>query len=274
MKLNDINKTALLISTLRISSIISIPFCFLWVCFNPSDWLWLLGGIIWVRIYVQPLVRSMMLHRYFSHRSFKVSDRVHKFFCISSIFAAVSPVTAAAIHRFHHKFSDTPKDPHSPLNGIWNSLSYNRKLVLGFNYSGYMDKATVPFDLLRDRPSRFIHNNLAVLCLGTMLLCVLVSWKLLIFGYVFGVGLALAETGILNIVYGHKKAWGGYRNFDTTDNSYNTKWINWWFGDGFHNNHHAKPGAWNQSTKPDEIDYVAYAIKYIFAEKDSLREIH
>jgi len=272
MKLSDINKTALLISALRISSIISIPFCLLWVCFNPGDWPWLVGGILWVRIYVQPLVRSMMLHRYFSHHSFKVKPWLHKFFCISAIFAGVSPVTAAAVHRFHHRHSDTLKDPHSPLNGILSSLSYNRKLVLGFNYSGFMDKSTVPFDLLRDKSAMFVHKNLAVLCLVTMLACAAVSWKLLVFGYVFGVGLALAETGILGLVHGHKKIWGSYRNFDTDDCSLNTKWINWWYAEGFHNNHHAYPTAWNQGMKPGEIDYVAYAIKYIFAERDSLRE--
>lgn len=271
MKLSDINKTALFVSTLRVSSVVSVWFCLLWVVFNTQDWPWLLAGFMWVYLFVQPLVRSMMLHRYFAHNSFNVRPWVHKFFCFSTIFAGVSPVTAAAVHRFHHKHSDTDKDPHSPHNGIINSISYNRKLVLGFNYSGFLDKSTVPFDLLRNESAMFVHKNLAVLCLSTMSICWLISWKLLVFVYIFGIGLALTVTGILNIVYGHKKSWGSYRNFDTPDHSQNSKWINWIYAEGFHNNHHAYPLAWNQSMKPDEIDYVAYAIKYIFAERGSLR---
>jgi stearoyl-CoA desaturase (delta-9 desaturase) len=56
----------------------------------------------------------------------------------------------------------------------------------------------------------------------------------------------------------------GYRNFETKEESKNT----WWlailtFGEGWHNNHHAKPGRWNFSHKWWEIDMSAWVIRLL-----------
>lgn len=60
-------------------------------------------------------------HRYFSHRSFKTS-RAFQFFL--AILAASGgqrgPIWWATHHRAHHRYSDTPLDPHSPIHrGFW-----------------------------------------------------------------------------------------------------------------------------------------------------------
>jgi len=59
---------------------------------------------------------SITLHRYYSHKSFEFRYSVIKklFTFISVIMCRGSPIGWVYIHRLHHGFSDTDKDPHSP----------------------------------------------------------------------------------------------------------------------------------------------------------------
>ena len=58
---------------------------------------------------------SIGYHRYFSHQTFKVSYTWEIIFLICGYMCgARSPITWAAVHRLHHEYSDTKKDPHSP----------------------------------------------------------------------------------------------------------------------------------------------------------------
>jgi fatty-acid desaturase len=100
---------------------------------------------------------SIGYHRYFTHSSFKTNS----FFEIVMLFfglicGARSPLTWAAVHRYHHTHSDTEKDPHSPIyQGVapvifsqWNvtyipkkfikPLLKNKKLVFFHNYRIYI----------------------------------------------------------------------------------------------------------------------------------------
>ena len=58
---------------------------------------------------------SMCLHRYFAHKAFKC-NRFTQFClsCLGCLASQGSPLWWASKHRRHHKFCDTPKDPHSP----------------------------------------------------------------------------------------------------------------------------------------------------------------
>jgi stearoyl-CoA desaturase (delta-9 desaturase) len=60
-------------------------------------------------------------HRYFSHRSFRTS-RVFQFLLalLGTTAMQNGPLWWASWHRRHHKYVDTPADPHSPLiYGFW-----------------------------------------------------------------------------------------------------------------------------------------------------------
>jgi len=56
-------------------------------------------------------------HRYFSHRSYKTS-RAFQFIlaCLGASSGQRGPLWWAAHHRNHHRYSDTPKDPHTPIS--------------------------------------------------------------------------------------------------------------------------------------------------------------
>jgi stearoyl-CoA desaturase (Delta-9 desaturase) len=66
------------------------------------------------------LMQSFFLHRYSAHGQFSLSKGWEKFFYLATYVALGSsflpPRGYALLHRQHHAYSDTPRDPHSPSN--------------------------------------------------------------------------------------------------------------------------------------------------------------
>jgi len=62
-------------------------------------------------------------HRYFSHKTYKTSRIFQAILAIIGTLGIQRGVLWwASIHRLHHKWSDTPGDPHSPVQGgFWHS---------------------------------------------------------------------------------------------------------------------------------------------------------
>jgi stearoyl-CoA desaturase (delta-9 desaturase) len=57
--------------------------------------------------------------------------------------------------------------------------------------------------------------------------------------------IGMTQDNLVNVL-GHKKAFFGYRNFDTNDNSQNNiplAYLTW--GQGWHNNHHKSPASYD-----------------------------
>src|SRR4051812_8853327 len=73
--------------------------------------------------FVRMFAVTGIYHRYFAHRSYKTS-RVMQFLMalLGTSATQKGPLWWAAAHRIHHKYSDTPKDVHSPKQrGFWYS---------------------------------------------------------------------------------------------------------------------------------------------------------
>ena len=96
--------------------------------------------------YLSLFFQTFFLHRYASHNMFKMSPFWEKtFFFLTFIFQGSSflhPAAYSVMHRRHHSFADTPKDPHSPVH-LKNIISFNlatvneyRKLVNEFLKGG------------------------------------------------------------------------------------------------------------------------------------------
>jgi stearoyl-CoA desaturase (delta-9 desaturase) len=59
-------------------------------------------------------------HRYFSHKSFTVNWLVEIILLyIGLLCGGRSALTWAGVHRMHHAYADTDKDPHSVKNYPW-----------------------------------------------------------------------------------------------------------------------------------------------------------
>src|SRR5687768_6536158 len=68
--------------------------------------------------FLAAFVQVFFLHRYSSHQQFLLSPGWERFFHLLTWVGMGSsylpPRAYAIIHRAHHAYSDTPKDPHSP----------------------------------------------------------------------------------------------------------------------------------------------------------------
>ena len=93
--------------------------------------------------------------------------------------------------------------------------------------------------------------------------------KLPLFLMAFPAGMSVLVGNTLVNWLLHVKSPGSYRNYDTNDNSYNNKWIQWIeTGEGFHNNHHQSMGNYNFARKSDEFDPCAWIVeKFLKVEK-------
>lgn len=175
-------------------------------------------------------------HRYFSHRSFKTT-RWFQFLlaCAGSAALQKGPLWWVAHHRLHHKHSDTPEDPHSPVvNGFL------------FGHAGWLFTQ----DLMRpdERPVRDLAKFRELVWLDRLWMVpgllaaaacyACLGWSGLIYGYCLSVVLIFQITFAVNSI-GH--LWGRQR-FATGEGSRNNLVLGYLaMGDGWHNNHHRAP---------------------------------
>lgn len=90
--------------------------------FTTADKYWILFGILLYFPFHQ-LGFNIGLHKLFSHRQFKpVPWYPYLAVFIASICFFGNPIRNVLMHRLHHKYSDTDKDPHFPIWGRWHSF--------------------------------------------------------------------------------------------------------------------------------------------------------
>lgn len=209
-------------------------------------------------IFITKVGQAIGQHRFFSHKSFLTNNIVKN---ILAIFATLSctgtVIHYAAIHRAHHRSSDTEDDPHSPHhNGFIKTWFAN----LDKDVSKKIPKKIV-LDLMKDNHLRFFHSYYWLVILSyNLILCTVDPW-LILYAFLLPVGYSRFCTG-LQATISHQY---GYRNFDTRDNSTNSLLINvLTLGEGSHNNHHYRQYEYNFGFTGDlkEFDLSAFIIKY------------
>lgn len=218
----------------------------LWLCGIAFGWVfhWIVGSII--------------IHRYITHRTFKVNKVLHNIFTILSTLAyAGSSLAWASMHRIHHVTSDAEKDPHSPSKYKWWQL-----LALSVNLKNRELELLNCKDLLHDRLHLICHKYYAPINLAFIILLALISIPVLI---AFWIGIAYHVIGIFfsTWVY-HTKLPFQYRTHNTADNSYNNLLSTFLFhGEAYHNNHHNNSGATSNAEKWYEFDMNNWLINLI-----------
>ena len=198
---------------------------------------------------------TMTYHRHLAHKSFEFkSPLVRKFFIgvctIGSGFS--SPITWVAIHREHHKFSDTNKDPH-PGSKLSNLLK------LHFTSWNIEPKVKYATDIARDPFCRFMHQYYFVMHLLYAALLLLINPWLVIILYLTPLCLLWHGGNAVNSL----SHLFGYRNFDISDKSKNNWLIALIFFGEWHNNHHRYPNSAKHGYKKFEIDITYFLIKIL-----------
>ncbi len=197
-------------------------------------------------------------HRYFSHHSFRTSRTFQLVLAWIGCSAMQNgPLWWASGHRTHHRFSDKPGDPHSPvLRGFWYAH-------IGWVLDGTHDRPDLDNvrDFTRFPELRFVdaYKWLPTIATGVAATALL-GWPGLV--WVFGVGTTLAFHAPLFVnSLGHLR---GRQRFETGDSSRNNALLGVLvLGEGWHNNHHHAQGLARHGLAWWEVDVTYYVIRIL-----------
>jgi len=228
-------------------------------------------------------------HRYFAHRAFKTS-RV--FQAVLGLGVAASgqrgPIWWAGHHRKHHRLSDRPGDPHSPITGggargrFWHAhLGW---LVQQDNLDTDLDAVK---DLARFPELVFINKTHMLWPIVLLVVTVLLGAYTPFFGreglgwsaavWAFFVPTVLSLHGIFainSITHGGRLGRWHRRRFATNDFTTNA----WWLaiptmGASWHNNHHRYMNAARAGFYRWELD-LSYVMLCLLAQLRLVRDLH
>jgi len=220
--------------------------------------------------YLSLFCQTFYLHRYAAHKMFTMNKFWDKFFYLFTYLTQgasyLTPRPYAIMHRMHHAFSDTEKDPHSPLffKEVITMMKYTYKIFSGIhtNKLNYDEK----FD--RNFPEWKVIDWIA----NTWTSRLLFGIGYVLFYYHFATSwwmyLLLPIHFLMGPVHGAIVNWAGhkygYRNFNEKDHSKNTLFIDFlMLGELFQNNHHHAGSRANFAAKWWEIDPVYPIILFL-----------
>ena len=195
-------------------------------------------------------------HRYFSHRSYKMS-RVCQF--LMAVLAQTSSQKGvlwwAAHHRDHHRNSDNEGDVHSPWqSGFWWS---HVGWVISNDYDSYDPRLIQDFGKFPELRWLDRYHWVPTALFGTIIF-LMGGWAAFFWGYVASTVLLFHCTFSINSL---AHIWGT-RRFETPDQSRNNFLLALiTFGEGWHNNHHKFMHSCRQGLRWWEVDFTYYLLK-------------
>ncbi|HTJ80661.1 MAG TPA: acyl-CoA desaturase [Polyangiaceae bacterium] len=217
-------------------------------------------------------MQTFYLHRYAAHRMFTMSPRMEKFFhLLTFVFQGSSylrPSGYAILHREHHAFSDTDKDPHSPHTSKgFGDMMWKTALRYGGLWRGTIKAEERFYGGLPTWPAleRLGDNWVVRIGWGTLYTLVYIAYA------PHWAWFALVPVHyLMGPIHGAIVNWGGhmygYRNFDTDDKSKNSLPFDFLtLGELFQNNHHRFGQSVSFAARWFEIDPTYVVIK-IFAK--------
>jgi len=233
---------------------ISIPAMHLLACLAFSPWFFSWTGVVLcvMGFYVfGTLGINLCYHRLLTHQGMVVPKWLeHGLALLGVCTMQDTPACWVAMHRMHHKYSDTQPDPHSPLvHFLWGHCGWLVFVNRDFRNVNYYEKFVR--DLLRDPFYLRLERNSfwTVIYAVHALLFFLVGWA--IGGVQFGTSLLVWGVFVRTVAVWHitwsinslTHVWG-YQNYDTGEHSRNNPLVALWSnGEGWHNNHHADQRA-------------------------------
>jgi fatty-acid desaturase len=221
--------------------------------------LWLLAFFVY--FLMMGLGVSLLNHRILSHKSVNVNNRFIKIFLLfwSTVMLQGSTMAWVAMHREHHAYSDTERDPHGPNDGFWKSY-----------WMSMFHTPSIRFikDFIRDKDITFFHTHYWIINIAySTMLYILFGFTGVLFLHLVPAAMTWHGVSMVNAV-SHMKynvPWIiGYRNFDTDEQSKNIPLAGYLtFGEAWHNNHHGRPREISFQLKWWEFDLVGKIGEFI-----------
>jgi stearoyl-CoA desaturase (delta-9 desaturase) len=205
--------------------------------------------------------QTFFLHRYGAHRQFTFKKGWERFFHLLTYLmqgsSYLNPRGYAILHRMHHAYSDTERDPHSPLfySNALSMMWATKKRYDDFAYNRVQPEAR--FDGgLPDWPAL---ERVGQSWPMRMVWVLAYTSVYVVFAPSLWWFLLLPAHYIMGPIHGAIVNWGGhkygYRNFESTDVSRNTLVFDFLtLGELFQNNHHEFAMSPNFASRKFEID--------------------
>lgn len=215
------------------------------ICFLVTHW------------YLSLFFQSFYLHRYVSHRMFRLSSFYNRLFCLGTILTQGSSFLRPGLYRLlhlrHHQFSDKKEDPHSPQH------NKNIFTMMIKTFREYLAQPHVPEDfplMVGFFDKMIVRISFMALYIYLYIVFTDSRWFLLLVPIH---GLMGPIHGAIVNWFGHKS---GYRNFEINDSSKNTLVKDFlMMGELYQNNHHAYPQNLKFAFKKGEIDLTYEIVK-------------
>ncbi len=211
--------------------------------------------------YLSLFGQTFFLHRYGAHKMFTMNKFWEKFFYlfawITQGSSYLNPRAYAILHRMHHAYSDTEKDPHTPhfFKEVFTMMMHTKKI-----YNDVLNKRVVieeKFD--RNFPEypaidRIADSWFTRIGFGAAYVAFYVAFATHWWMYLF-----LPIHFLIGPIHGAIVNWAGhkygYRNFKSGDKSKNTLVLDiLMMGELFQNNHHHRGSRPNFASKWYEFD--------------------
>lgn len=193
---------------------------------------------------------SVTFHRLLSHKSFESPRWFLMLGCLTGTLGLTGSVLGwVAVHRKHHMSSDLEKDPHSPHRQAWWKVQFLSMY--------YRPQLRLVKDLIKEPFIVFCHRQYLTIQLVYVIFLMSVFGPFaLIYAYLVPAAMLWHGGSCINTL-GHLF---GYRSFPTKDKSVNNPILGvLMWGEGWHNNHHAKPRRKKFGLRFWELD-ISYLI--------------
>jgi len=216
--------------------------------------------------------QSFFLHRYAAHQTFTMSKTMERItFILTWVFQGSSYLSAygyGIMHRMHHAYTDTEKDPHSPSHDanmfamMWKTKNTyqdinNERIQIDTRFTKNVPQWKA-FDLFAgSRFSRVFWITSYVLFFAFFVTSL---WQWILLPITF---LMAPIHGVIINWFAHIYGYANFKMKNTSKNLFPFDFL--MMGEGYHNNHHKHASNPNFGVKWHEVDVTFLIIKLLNA---------
>lgn len=218
--------------------------------------------------YVSLFMHSFLHHRYASHGAFSMNKFWERFFYVVAYITQgssyVSPRVYAIMHRMHHAYTDTDKDPHSPKNDanmfvmMWKTRVMAKKIYRTDYPIAPKFLKNLPDWKFLDKVGQSTWSRLVWIAIYVAVYVIFSpsAWFFLLLPIHI---LMVPIQGVVVNWFAHKYGHINFKLKNTSTNLFKLDWL--MLGEAYHNNHHKFPSSTNFGSKWYELDPTYMVIR-------------